>query len=53
MNEILDKLKSIENKLDYIYEYIEKVNSNDYRLNEDLKNLIINLIANLSINRIK
>lgn len=53
MNEVLDKLKSIENKLDYICEYIEKVNSNDYKLNEDLKNLITNLIANLSINRIK
>ena len=48
---ILDKLKTIDIKLDYICEYIRKVDSSDYRLNEDLKTLVTNLVADLYSDR--
>lgn len=50
---ILDKLKTIEIKLDYICEYIRKVDSLDYRLNEDLKTLVTNLVTDFYSDRKK
>lgn len=36
--------------LKQILEYINKIDSNDYRNSEDIKNLVTNLVANMYIN---
>lgn len=50
MEEILQLLKENNQMLKRVISYINKVNSEEYQLNEDMKDLVTNLIANTFAN---
>jgi uncharacterized protein (UPF0335 family) len=50
MEEILDIVRENNVMLKQIISYIEKVESEDYKITEDLKGLVTNLVANMYIN---
>lgn len=50
IEEIYKLCKENNEMLKQILEYINKIDSNDYRNSEDIKNLVTNLVANMYIN---
>lgn len=50
IEEIYKLCKENNEMLKQILEYINKIDSNDYRNTEDIKNLVTNLVANMYIN---
>lgn len=54
MEEILQRIEArqerIESKLDRVISYIERIESLEYQLNRDAKEMVINLVANVFAN---
>ena len=54
MDEILQRIEArqerIEAKLDRVISYIDRIESLEYQLNRDAKEMVINLVANVFAN---
>lgn len=50
MEELIKLTRENNTMLKQIISYIEKVESEDYKITEDLKGLVTNLVANMYIN---
>lgn len=49
-NELREQLERIEGKLDRICAYLDRIESAEYQLGRDAKEMVINLVANVFAN---
>lgn len=50
-NELQERLERIEQKLDRVCAYLDRIESAEYQLGRDAKEMVINLVANVFANR--